>query len=142
MATKRYKRSPLPSKLHKELQRAALIVGLDVVYKGSRTNEKERRQRLYNLFHGDPNDSNNVSLVDHGCIKEESGWLLRVLESRLLLLVVVVARFVWFALPKWAKMESCHGLVPFLYTSIRYESGPRFHIFEENMNPVPFFQVT
>jgi hypothetical protein len=65
MATKRYKRSPLPSKLHKELQRAALIVGLDVVYKGSRTNEKERRQRLYNLFHGDPNDSNNVSLVDH-----------------------------------------------------------------------------
>jgi hypothetical protein len=60
-----YKQAQLPSKLHKELQRAGLIVGIDVVYRGARTNDKERRQRLYNLFHGDPNDSNNVSLVDH-----------------------------------------------------------------------------
>jgi hypothetical protein len=55
----------LPSKLHKELQQAGLIVGFDIVYKSSRTTEKERKQRLYNLFHGDQNDQNNVSLVDH-----------------------------------------------------------------------------
>jgi hypothetical protein len=55
----------LPSKLHKELQRAGLIVGFDIVYKSSRTNEKKRKQQLYNLFHGDQNDHNNVSLADH-----------------------------------------------------------------------------
>jgi hypothetical protein len=127
MATKRYKRSPLPSKLHKELQRAALIVGLDVVYKGSRTNEKERRQRLYNLFHGDPNDSNNVSLLDHGCIQEESGWLLRVRESGLLLLLLLLLR------------DLC---------GLRFRNGPRwslatvwyrFYTRASDMNPVPGF---
>jgi hypothetical protein len=89
----------LPSKLHKELQRAGLIVGIDVVYKGSRTNNKERRKRLNDLFHGDPNDSNNVSLVDHlyestGC---STGLYEDVVRPRKWFVVVVVAQLVGFA---------------------------------------------
>jgi hypothetical protein len=55
----------LPSRIHKELQRTALLVGLDTVYQKERTNDKNKKDKLYELFHGDPNDANRLSLVDH-----------------------------------------------------------------------------
>jgi hypothetical protein len=38
------------------------------VYKGATATDKERKQKLYNLFHdGDKNNANSVSLGDHVC---------------------------------------------------------------------------
>ena len=59
------KKKLLPSKIHKELQRAALLVGLDTVYESERMSDKDRKDRLQDLFHGDPNNGNSMSLVDH-----------------------------------------------------------------------------
>jgi hypothetical protein len=63
----------LPSKIHKELQRAAFLVGLDVVCRSETITDKARKQKLHELFHGDPNDVNSSPLVDHTFQQEGTG---------------------------------------------------------------------
>jgi hypothetical protein len=61
----RVSKNAMPSKILKELQRAALLVGLDTVYESGRMSDKGKKDLLYQLFHGDQNDAHRVSLIDH-----------------------------------------------------------------------------
>ena len=61
----RLTKKALPSKILKELQRAALLIGFDAACKSGRMSDKDKKCFLCKLLHGDQNDANRASLVDH-----------------------------------------------------------------------------
>ena len=52
------------SVIQKELQDVVIAVAVGKVYEMQTMKDKERKQKAYELFHGDPNDRNSLSLVD------------------------------------------------------------------------------